>query len=116
MRLRKLICGLVAVNLALLVVAWAAEELSPFTVAMNASWTAGQQSGDVFAIRGEMDRAYYNLKDSKDKIDAIIAEGRFDTVPDTIKTDLMAFRAIMNASVAAMAAKDEVINWKQPEN
>ena len=115
MKLKRLICGLVAVNLAL-AVAWAAETPPDYVVAMNVAWSAAQQSATVHTVRGNMTQARDDLARYKAAIDAEIAKGQFDTVDAAIKTEALAVRTIINAAVTALNNHSEFLDWKQPEN
>ena len=86
-----------------------------FVEDMNTAWTEAQQSVAVHAVRGHMTQARDDLARYKAAIDAEIAKGDFDTVADSIKTEALAVRTIINAAVTALEAHGDFLDWVQPE-
>ena len=86
--------------------------MSTQTEQLQAVIEARDQSSDVIAARAIFQDWYNNTIHNKTELDALIAGGSFDLIPDELKTELLALRTILNSANTALATHEEILNYK----
>lgn len=87
--------------------------MSILTEQLDALNTERRQAGDIIKARALLQSLYHTTVDVDNKIQAIVDEGRFDTVPTELKDQLQSIWQAAQAfrSTCEQTDNAEILNW-----